>query len=177
MILSRWLLFQWFLLGLPAAAPAWADVDVSEYQPRQSVRSAQERESLQADFERQRHEAEARAEAARREEARRRAEEHARREARPYPVRLTEARCTSCHSALNYETNRHAWPGWAAVVLRMKFFNHAPLAWQDMWIISRHLSQTRPADPATAAIEWCCLALAPVFFAGAVAWRHRRKST
>lgn len=175
MILTRWLPLPCLLIAYGLATPTWADVDVSEYQTRQSVRSDKEREALQADFERQRREEEAHAHAARREEARRQAEEQARREARPYPVKLTEARCTLCHSPLNFETSRHAWPGWAAVVLRMKYFNQALLAWEDMWIISRHLSRTHPADATSAAIEWGSLALAPTLVAIAVAWRRHRK--
>lgn len=174
---SRWRLLLCLLLAFTHAAPSWADVDVSEYQTRQSVRSNKERKTLQADFERQRREETERERAIRELESRRLAEEQARREARPYPVKLTEARCTLCHTAGNFENTGHAWPGWVAVVLRMKYFNQAPLAWNDMWIISHHLSRTRPADAASAAIEWGSLVLVPIFIAGTIAWRRRRKST
>lgn len=177
MIRLRWLIIQCHLLGLPAAAPSWADVDVSEYQTRQAVRSEREREALQAAFERQRREEAAREQWVQEQESRRRAEEQARREARPYPVKLTEARCTLCHMAQNYENSAHAWPGWAVVVLRMHFFNLAPLDWTEMWAISRHLAQTYPADTASALLEWGVLATMPVLVIGPVAWCRRRKST
>lgn len=175
MIRLRWLIIHCLLLGLPPTAPSWADVDVSEYQTRQSVRSEREREALQAAFERQRRAEAAREQRVQEQESRRLAEEQARREARPYPVKLTEARCTLCHAAQNYEYSAHAWPGWAVVVLRMRLFNLAPLDWTEMWVISRHLSQTYPADTALALLEWGAFATLPTLVAGSLLWYRRRK--
>lgn len=142
------------LLFLAAAARLQADVDVSEYRASGAVRSARESARLKQEFERRRTEEETKARQAEAESARRSAEEEARRAARPWPVRLTEARCTLCHAAANYEDIRHALPGWLAVLLRMRYFNLAPLDWEETWIIGRHLSETRPADAATALMEW-----------------------
>lgn len=129
-------------------------MDVSEYRASGAVRSQGESARLRQEFERRRAEEEAKGRQAEAESARRIAEEQARRAARPWPVRLTEARCTLCHAATNYEETRHALPGWMAVLLRMRYFNLAPLDWEETWIIGRHLSETRPADAATALMEW-----------------------
>jgi hypothetical protein len=133
-------------------------VDVSEYSATGAVRSERERARLQREFEQRQAEEEERSRQAAAEAARRLAEEEARRAARPWPVRLTEARCTLCHAAANYEGAAHALPGWIAVLLRMRYFNLAPLDWEETWVIGRHLSETRPADGLTELLEWSAAA-------------------
>jgi hypothetical protein len=147
---SAWLLVV--LVGLSSSPRA--DVDVSEYRASGAVRSQRESARLKQEFEQRRAEEAAKARQAEAESARRLAEEAARRAARPWPVRLTEARCTLCHAAANYEATSHALPGWIAVILRMRYFNLAPLDWEEAWTISRHLSETRPADALIALFEW-----------------------
>ncbi len=152
-------------------------MDVSEYQATGAVRSRQETERLQKEFEQQRALEEERARQAEAEAARQLAEEAARRAARPWPVRLTEARCTLCHSATNYETSSHTLPGWIAVILRMRYFNMAPLEWEETWIIGRHLSKARPPDASTALFEWGAtgtLIAAPFLLYYWATRRHRR---
>lgn len=140
--------------------PAFADIDVAEYQLQRSVRSETERRRLQAEFERRR-------EAAAQEEnrvqealAQAQAEEAARRAARPYPVRLTEARCTRCHVPAHYTTKAYGMPGWAAVVLRMRLLNDADdLAWEEMSVIIGHLARTHPATAIRHMMEWITVGL------------------
>ncbi|MBL8485682.1 MAG: hypothetical protein JNK22_01075 [Rhodocyclaceae bacterium] len=141
-------------LALLIASAARADVDPSEYGTRSSLRSEAERQRLQRELSRERaveagRDAERRAEA-----AGRLAAEQARLEGRPWPVRLTEARCTACHPATNYSLADHALPGWWMVALRMRFMNDAPVTWGEMRIIARHLAETYPARRETALIEW-----------------------
>ncbi|HET9699384.1 MAG TPA: hypothetical protein VFP70_00530 [Burkholderiales bacterium] len=165
-------------LLLAAGSPARADVDVSEYQTRAKPGSEQEQARLKT-----RIEEEARLEAERahqeaEEEAKRLAAERARLEARPYPVKLTERRCTLCHNADNYTRNGHTWPGWQAVVLRMQYLNHCPLEPGERAVIVAYLAETHPASTAEALLEWSALAAALLLpLGGAVAfgaWRRRR---
>jgi hypothetical protein len=135
-----------------------ADVDVSEYQLKEAVRSPQESERLQKEFMLQRIEEASKASHAEADLARRYAEEEARRAARPWPVRLTETRCTQCHADEHYRAVAHALPGWIAVALRMRFFNMAPLDWAEIWIISRHLAERQRADGVTVLLEWSAAA-------------------
>lgn len=168
----------WLLVVLVGISPGTqADVDVSEYRASGAVRTQRESARLQREFEQRRADEEAKARQAEAEAARRFAEAEARRAARPWPVRLTEARCTPCHAAANYEETRHALPGWIAVLLRMRYFNQAPLDWQESWVIGRHLSETRPDDGPGALLEWSAagalIAGPPLFFLWTTR-RHRR---
>jgi hypothetical protein len=169
-------LFGAVLLFAAGSAPR-ADVDVSEYQTRAVPGSEKEQARLRALIE---EEAKLVAERARQEaeeEAKRIAAERARREARPWPVRLTERRCTLCHSADNYLQNGHTWLGWQAVVLRMQYLNHCPLQPGERGVIVTHLSETHPASIAEALLEWGALAAALLTPAAAAlgirAWRRR----
>lgn len=170
------------LLGLgvlfAVAVPAWADVDVSEYQTRAVPGSEKEQARLKARIE---EEARLEAERARREaeeETRRIAAERARLEARPYPVRLTERRCTLCHTPDNYSRSGHTWLGWQMVVLRMQYLNHCPLEPGERGVIVAHLSATQPAPLGEALMEWgaCLMAVLIPVALGAAAWAWRRRS-
>lgn len=170
----------WAALLLTAGSGARADVDVSEYQTRTAPGSEKEQARLKARIE---EEAKLEAERARREaeeEAKRVAAERARREARPYPVTLTERRCTLCHTADNYTQNRHTWLAWQAVVLRMQYFNHCPLEPDERGVIVSHLLEKYPAPLGKALTEWGAGLMAPLIpVAGGVAafaWRRRRRA-
>lgn len=166
-------------LLVAAGNPVRADIDVSEYQTRAKPGSEKEQARLKArieeearlDAERARQEAE--------EEARRIAAERARLEARPYPVRLTERRCTLCHNADNYTQNRHTWLGWLVVVLRMQHLNHCPLEPGERDVIVAHLAETHPAPLAQALMElggsMMTLLIPVAAGVGAWAWRRRRR--
>jgi hypothetical protein len=158
------------------AAMAHADIEDGAYDAaskrvspaaRQAMdaRLAQERQREQ---ERERIEAEA--------EAQRAAAERAAWEALPYPVRLTQTRCTTCHVAQNYESQRHNRLGWEIVILRMYYLNHAPLQVGERGIIAAHLAQRLPAQGADAAVEalqqLAAVALMPLL--GWLAWRLAR---
>ncbi len=139
---------------LSSAYPAQADIDVAEYQTSRSVQSEDERRALQQNFETERRR-EAEREAALRAAAERElADAQARQAARPWPERLTQARCTHCHADQNYLRIRHALPGWWLVILRMRYFNRAELSWQDMWVISKYLATTYPAELPILLFEW-----------------------
>jgi hypothetical protein len=155
MTLAVWLLGASLLLA--ACNPAWSDIDPSEYETKARTGSPMEQARLRAQIEEEaRREAE-RAQREAEEEAKRIAAERARLEARPYPVRLTERRCTLCHIADNYTGNRHTWLGWQAVVLRMQYLNHCPLEPGERGVIVAHLAETYPASTAEAMLEWGAL--------------------
>jgi hypothetical protein len=130
-----------------------ADIDDREYEFKKSVRSAAERKRLEIEF---RAAQQAEAELARQEaaqEARRLAAAKAAYEALPYPVRLTQARCTTCHTEDNYINQRHNRVGWELVILRMQLLNEAVLAAGERGLIADHLAQTRPATGHDALLE------------------------
>ncbi len=154
------------LLGWLLSQPAVADIDPAEYELKTSVRSEQERKRLQAEFEvdkqreadRQRMEEEG--------ETRRRAAENAAWEALPYPIRLTRSRCTACHVAGYYMSQRHNRIGWELVILRMQYLNEAPLAAGEPSAIATHLGETYPATGGAAlmeALQQLAMALSPVW--------------
>lgn len=142
-----------YLLGWLVAQPGFADIDPADYAVKSSVSSEQERQRLQAEFkadkkreaEQQKQEAE--------NEARRLAVEKAAWEALPYPVRLTRTRCATCHVADVYVNRRHNRIGWELVILRMQHFNAAPLDAGERSTIAAHLTETYPATGGTALIE------------------------
>lgn len=158
--------------GIP---PARADVDVADYQTRGAVRSERERQRLQVEFARQREQEERRARSEAEAQAHLAAAEAVRLAARPYPLRLTDSRCTVCHAATNFQQQAHTWPGWLAVVLRMKYLNHAELEPAEIPVIVGHLAATYPAIGVDAWIE---LALAPAGLIAVTApllWFRRRR--
>lgn len=161
------------LVALPCAAPR-ADIDVAEYEVRGAVRSEQQRKKLNAQFERDRQEEQAREKKQQEELARQEAERQAALAARPYPLRLTEARCTVCHAATHFSQQRHTWPGWFAVVLRMKYFNHAPIESVDIPVIAGHLAYTYGASGVDALLEYL-LPLATVALPAGAGWLLRRR--
>lgn len=152
-----------FAFMLAAAGPAAADIDISEYEPPGALGSARQRaqmrEGIAADIEAERRRAEQQAERERRER-----EAGAAREARrPYAERLTEQRCTACHTARNFADVRHTWLGWRLVVARMVWLNGAPIPLQEQSVITGHLAASRPADSFTRVIEnWIPLLLVAI---------------
>ncbi|MBI5659728.1 MAG: hypothetical protein HZC43_09345 [Nitrosomonadales bacterium] len=116
-----------YLLGWLEAQPVLADIDPADYALKSSVRSEKERQRLQAEFDADK---KREAELQKQEEeieARRLAAEKTDREALPYPVRLTLARCTMCHISDYYSNLMHNRIGWELVNLRMQYWNDAPL--------------------------------------------------
>jgi hypothetical protein len=141
------------LLACLAPLCSQADIDDREYEFKRSVRSAAERKRLENEFKAaQQAEAESERQAAE-QEARRLAAEKAAYEALPYPVRLTQARCTTCHTEDNYINQRHNRVGWELVILRMQLLNDAELDAGERGLIADHLAQTRPATSHDALLE------------------------
>jgi hypothetical protein len=165
------------LLCLFAAAPASGEMEDREYESTETAKPAQVLERRKREIE-----AELQAESRRQEEARA-AEEAARlaREAelaaRPYGVRLLEARCeTVCHGHDRFVHVRHGWLGWQAVILRMQHLNGALLDPGDRGDLARHLAAAQPASPGEAALEYAILPAAlAVPFLGWAGWRRWRK--
>ncbi len=150
------------LLALAGAFPAAvgrADVDLSEYQVSRAVSQESERQKLREEFARQRQEEAQREQARADSETRQREAQAALLAARPWPVRLTESKCTACHADNRHLQVGHTWPGWLLVILRMRLFNDAPITAGDMVTISRHLAEASPASPTTAIAEWAGLGL------------------
>lgn len=147
-------------LALPVIGRA--DIDPGELQSHTALKDRKSQDRFQRQIEidklaEARREAEEAKTAQHAEEERRRAEA-----ARPWPVRLTEQRCTLCHPAINYTRNAHALPGWWAVALRMKYANKAPVDWNELQVIVPHLAEAHPAEGIDDWIEW---ALALLLFA------------
>lgn len=165
------------LACLFTAAPASGEMEDREYESAEAAKPAKVLERRKREIE-----AELQAEARREEEARA-AEEAARlaREAelaaRPYGVRLLEARCeTVCHGLDRFAHTRHGWLGWQAVILRMQHLNGALFDPGERDDLARHLVQTQSASLGEAALEYATLpaALALPWLVWA-AWRRWRK--
>ena len=155
-----------YLLGWLVVQPGFADIDPAEYQLKSSVGSDNERQRLQAEFEADK-QREAQLQTLELESAsQRRTAAKAAFEALPYPVRLTRTRCTVCHAADNYVSQRHNRIGWELVILRMQHLNDAPLATGEPSVIAAHLAATYPARGGVALIEalqQLAVALSPVW--------------
>lgn len=163
------------LLTCLAPRPGFADIDPADYELKTSVRTEKQRKRLEAGFaadqaretELQRQEGER--------EASRLAAEKAAWEALPVQARLTRTRCTVCHTADNFENQRHNRVGWELVILRMQTLNDALLATGERGAIAAHLAQTYPATGSAALIEalqQLAVALLPLGFW--LAWKIGR---
>ncbi len=130
------------------------------------VESDEERRRLQALLEAERQAAAAREAAAAAEAQHRQAQKLLERESRPYPLRLTEQRCTGCHGLEELAHSRHGWLGWWVTVLRMEILHGARIGPGERAPIVAHLARSQPATPPRQAAEWVVAALA----AGGFAW-------
>ncbi|SFC51328.1 hypothetical protein SAMN05660443_2920 [Marinospirillum celere] len=166
------------LYGLLVAQPAWSGLDIDQYLPPQETdlspeEQRQQREAVQRQIEeaRQREAQRAqKAEQARQAEAERLA-------ARPYPVRLTEKRCLTCHSINNLEENPQTRLGWELTVLRMDWFQGAQLERGDRKVLAQYLATTYPARGLRSYLEYLLLGLAlflPVFAGYQLRQRHQK---
>ena len=166
-----------FLFVLPCLAPraGLADVDPAEYELKTSVRSEKERKRLEAAFAVDRaREAELQKQEEEREAARLAAEKAAW-EALPAPVRLMRTRCTACHTADNFENQRHNRIGWELVVLRMQVLNEAALGPRERSVIAAQLAEFYPARGSAAwteALQQLAVVLLPVWLW--VCWKFLR---
>lgn len=158
---------------LLVSASAGADIDVSEYEFKASLRDRKAREAqLRRIADDQA--AEARHAAAAAAAAERQARERQQAEAaRPWPERLTEQRCTSCHSAANYTRRAHTVLGWWVVALRMREINGAQAGLAELAVIVPFLAEKHPAGGLAAGLEWSLLPLSAVCL-WAATWLGRR---
>jgi len=168
------LLLLFFLTGA-----AIAGLDIDQYMPPiESDLTEEERDRRQEAVQRQIEEARHRAEEQARQEAEARRKREAELAARPYPVRLTEARCLGCHSVDPLLERSRTRLGWELVALRMQRFNGAHLKPGERAVIARHLAETYPAPSQRKMAEAAILAvlvLAPASL-GWLWWRRRNGS-
>lgn len=153
-----------------------ADVDISEYQTKGSVRNSAQERAFQEQFARERQ----------REAERLRAEQEAlaqEREAtmaleatRPWPERLTRDRCTKCHPAEHYSHKSHSPLFWYLIVQRMVYLNDAKLTPEEQPVITAYLSATHPAGTLRSVVELVSLVVLLVAILGAlIAVRRLRR--
>lgn len=168
--------------GLVLAGPANADLDVGDYAPTAGPASRKEQAQLEPriveeqknEADRVRQEAELNAMQA--------AAERARLDARPYPLRITEQRCTACHIANFYMQQRHTWIGWSVVTLRMKYLNGAShISEAERETIVAYLTALRSAESGEALQEYAAVAavggpLAAVWIGLVLRARRSRKT-
>lgn len=136
---------------------------------RKARREAIERDRLAAEERRRAIEEAARAEREARE---------AERASRPYPERLTEQRCTPCHSTADFKHQARTWTGWAFTVWRMRLAHGADLEPGEWRVITAYLAKTQGASGArTAGVRTAIVAI-PAILAASI-WiltrRRRRK--
>lgn len=161
-----------------------ADVDISEYQTKGSVRNSAQERAFQQQFARERQ----------REAERLRAEQEAlaqEREAamvldaaRPLPERLTRDRCTKCHPAEHYARKSHSPLFWYLIVQRMVYLNDARLAPDEQPVITAYLSETYPAGILRSVVELVSLVALLVAILGTLIavrrltrkWKHAAPS-
>ena len=128
-------------LMLVSGGTARADIDSSAYEPPAAVRPQHERERVRQQIENEAQQQAARERIDAEAQARRLAGERAALEARPYPVKLLEQRCTGCHPADSFSGIRHTPLGWHLVVLRMDWLDGANLDAGDRPVLVAHLSE------------------------------------
>ena len=166
-----------FILLLVAGdAPAGLEID-QYLPPVESDLTEEERERHQEAVRRQIEEARRRAEDQARQEAEARRQREAELAARPYPVRLTEARCLGCHRIDDLLDHPRTRLGWELVALRMQRFNGANLEPGERAVIAAHLARTHPAPMYRRIAEpliLIAILLAPVLVWWQ--WRRRRQS-
>jgi cytochrome c5 len=163
------------------ALAVMAEPSGDDYRSEQSApKSEAERERLVREIEATRHrealEQAARDAAARAEAAR----QAGLRAQRPLGARLTEARCTSCHTLEVVEKVTQGPIGWRWTVERMRWWHGAALAANEAGAISEHLSRSQAAGPWRRALEVgvaavALMALPAVLFVPLVR-RARRRS-
>jgi hypothetical protein len=160
-----------------AAPQAAGEMEDREYESTEAAMPKREIARRQREIEAEMLDESRRAEAARAAEETARLARAAELAARPYGIRLLEARCdTVCHGVDRFEQTRHSWLGWQAVILRMQYLNGATLDPGERADLARHLAAAQPASIALAAIEY---AIPPVLlatpFLGWAGWRRWRK--
>ena len=170
-LLGGLLLAGWIALQSP---PARGDIDDAEYEVRVGKRTASERLQLQREFEEQRRQEEEKVRLEAEANARQAVVDVARRAALPLPQRLTESRCTACHDAKRFQQQAHTWPGWLAVVLRMKYINQAPLEAGEIPLIVGHLAATHTAGGSDAVLEYAAVPSLLVVAVLPMYWHRRR---
>ncbi len=97
----------------------------------------------------------------------------AERATRPYPERLIEVRCHSCHAPEVLARTRHTRAGWYLTITRMRWFNGAAMENADALALAAYLAQVQPARGSRALVEYAGLVLIP--FAPLALWLGWRR--
>ena len=174
-MVRHYLLLLLLLFSAPLHAGLSFDEIIDDEMAGDRTLSEEERRETEAQMARQAAEAEARRRAEA--EALQRAEEAelARLAARPWPVRLTEQRCASCHDEGYYTSERMTRIGWEVTVWRMRLFNGVSLESGEHAVIVAHLSEAYAASGGRRLLEWGLLLALPLVFAVLGLWYRSRR--
>lgn len=157
---------------------AQAEMDASEYETRKALASPAERERVLGDIEAERQAEAQRAAAKLAEEKAAQARIDAARANRPYPERLLESRCGTCHAMDRLSQARHTLPGWHFTIARMRWWNGAPISLTESGVLADYLATRQPAMGFGILIEYAALLSPLALGAGWVWWRlkHKKKT-
>jgi cytochrome c5 len=167
------------LVGLAVvAAASQAELSGEEYQGADPPASPAERARIAAEIEAERERAAM--EARRRESEARRARERlaAQLAEGPPGERLTEARCSGCHSVAAVVEGKPRGPlGWRLTIERMRWWHRAALGPGEAVTIAAYLHERYPASRLRARSEQAFAALGlSLPFVGAALWWWRRRA-
>lgn len=185
MVVAAWKWGLCLLLTLTLCSNSWAEMDDSEYQSKGVITDPEERQRLQRIFADERAaEAQRQAERAAQDQA-----EQARlailEASRPYPERLRDMRCGTCHTLSTLEPVRHTQAGWYLTINRMRWLNGAhDIDHPETLLLSQYLADNQGLRGSRAWLEYAWVLLTPLllvwgsWWAGAklLAWRHKRHS-
>jgi hypothetical protein len=144
----------WALLTTLCVGAARAELDAADYKIDSVIPAGQAREQTRTEIARDIEQEARQAQREAEQEAQERAQAAAEEARRPYPQRLLQARCTPCHPADNYLNQRHTEIGWHGVILRMRWFNRAPIALDEQALLAGELTRVRPAAGTDALVEY-----------------------
>jgi len=168
----------WAVLLTLCAGAARAEPDAADYKVDPVIPAGRSREQLRTEIAREREQEARQAQREAEQEAQQRAQAEAEEARRPYPQRLLQARCTLCHPADNFLNHRHTAIGWHLVILRMRWFNRAPIALDEQAVLAGELTRVRPAAAADGVLEYGAaagaLALPLLVGWGVGRWKRRR---
>lgn len=88
---------------------------------------------------------------------------------------LLVRKCTTCHTAVRWQTARHTHIGWWAITARMRWINGASLTWSDQAKAVDLLVERFPATGDEARNEWLLAMLFVMAILLPVGWRVWRR--
>lgn len=145
-----------------------AEMDASDYQVNEFLRSAAEREQVRRVIEAEIEAEQARSEriaADERDAGERIAAERA---ARPRAIRLIEERCSRCHGDQNITDVEAGWLGWQWIILRMQWINGATLLPGERDVLATHFANAGRAGSVRVFAEYAGAGLMAVVAVSAI---------